>query len=155
MDMPKPGPEHARLARMAGEWRGEEKLEPSPWGPGGMAHGHGVYRMVTDGMALVQDYEEEKNGATVFRGHGVFAIDPHSGETLWWWFDSMGFPPDGPARGRWTADTLTLTKSSPRGDSRYVYRLLDDDHYEFSIENRFPGQDDFSFFMRGSYARQG
>lgn len=153
MDMPKPGPEHARLARMVGEWSGDEQLEPSPWGPGGTARGHGIYRMVTDGMALVQDYEEVKDGATAFRGHGIFAIDPQNGDVLWWWFDSMGFPPDGPARGRWHGDTLTLEKSSPRGDSRYVYRLINDDQYDFSIENRFPGQDDFCFFMRGSYAR--
>lgn len=154
MDMPKPGPEHARLARMAGEWSGGEQLEPSPWGPGGAARGNGVYRMVTDGMALAQDYQQEKeDGSIAFRGHGVFAIDPNNGDVLWWWFDSMGFPPDGPARGRWDGDTLTLEKSSSQGEARYVYRLLDDS-YEFSIENRFPGQRDFCLFMRGTYLRK-
>ena len=154
MDMPKPGPEHARLARMAGEWSGDEQLEPSPWGPGGAARGNGVYRMVTDGMALTQDYEQKKEDGTVaFRGHGVFTIDPKNGDVLWWWFDSMGFPPDGPARGRWNGDILTLEKSSPQGEARYVYRLLGD-RYEFSIENRFPGQHDFCLFMRGAYLRK-
>lgn len=153
MDMPKPGPEHARLAALVGSWEGEEQLQPSPWGPGGTATGRGVYRSVTDGMAIVQDYEEEKDGAIVFRGHGVFTIDPANGDVLWWWFDSMGFPPDGPARGRWDGDTLILNKSTPRGDGRYRYRL-NGDRYEFSIENRFPEQEDFCLFMQGSYERR-
>lgn len=153
MDMPKPGPEHARLAALIGSWEGEEQLQPSPWGPGGTATGRGVYRSVTDGMAIVQDYEEEKDGAIVFSGHGVFTIDPANGDVLWWWFDSMGFPPDGPARGRWDGDTLILNKSTPRGDGRYRYRL-NGDRYEFSIENRFADQEDFSLFMQGSYERR-
>jgi hypothetical protein len=152
MDLPKPGPEHARLARFAGTWEGDEKLEPSPWGPGGAARGRGVHRVITDGMALTQDYAEEKDGDIVFRGHGVFTIEPASGDVLWWWFDSMGFPPEGPARGRWDGDVLTLQRASPRGEARYVYRMHGD-RYEFSIENRFPGQVDFQLFMRGEYRR--
>lgn len=154
MDMPKPGPAHARLAVFAGSWEGREDLQPSPWGPGGNATGRGVYRVVTDGMALTQDYEEEKDGAIVFRGHGVFTVDPESGDVLWWWFDSMGFPPDTPARGRWDGDTLTFLKTTPRGDARYVYALQGSDAYTFSIENRFPGQDDFCLFMKGHYRRR-
>jgi Protein of unknown function (DUF1579) len=153
MDMPKPGPEHDRLARFAGEWQGDEELQPSPWGPGGPAQGHGVYRMINDGMALTQDYAETKDGAVVFHGHGVFSIDPENGDVVWWWFDSMGFPPDGPARGRWDGDTLTLLKATPRGEGRYVY-ALQGDSYTFSIENRFPGQDEFCLFMRGHYQRK-
>ena len=153
MDMPKPGPEHARLDAFVGEWEGEEQLQPSPWGPGGSAYGRVSYSAVSGGMTLTQDYTEEKDGAVVFGGHGVFLIEPESGDVLWWWFDSMGFPPDGPARGRWDDDTLVLNKSNDRGDGRYTYRLHVDG-YEFSIENRFPGQEDFNLFMRGSYSRK-
>lgn len=153
MDMPKPGPGHARLAAFIGSWEGEEQLQPSPWGPGGTAIGRGVYRSVTGGMAIVQDYEEEKDGAIVFSGHGVFTIDPANDDVLWWWFDSMGSPPEGPARGRWDGDTLILDKSTSRGDGRYRYRLSGD-RYEFSIENRFPEQEDFCLFMQASYERR-
>jgi hypothetical protein len=154
MDMPKPGPQHALLHRMAGEWEGDETLSPSPWGPGGAARGHGIYRIVTDGMAVTQDYEEHKDGAIAFRGHGVFTIDPSTQDVLWWWFDSMAYPPDGPARGRWEGDTLTLHKSAPQGDARYIYRLQGE-RYEFSIENKYPGQADYCLFMRGTYTRRG
>lgn len=153
MDMPKPGPHHERLARLVGDFEGDEELQPSPWGPGGPARGRIAFRSAAGGMSFIQDYEEEKDGAVVFGGHGVFLIEPESGDVLWWWFDSMGFPPDGPARGTWDGDTLTLTKSTPRGDGRYVYRLHTSG-YEFTIENRFPGQDDFNLFMRGDYTRK-
>jgi hypothetical protein len=154
MDMPKAGPEHAKLARLVGTWHGDETLSPSPWGPGGPALGRGVYRLVNDGMAVTQEYEEEKDGKIVFRGHGVFTVDPASGDVLWWWFDSMGFPPEGPARGRWDGDTLTLRKSMAQGDARYVYRL-EGDRYGFSIENKFAGQADFCLLMSGDYRRMG
>jgi len=153
MDMPKPGAEHAKLMRFAGRWRGDEQLSPSPWGPGGPAVGRLEMRDAVDGMALIQDYTEEKDGAPVFRGHGVFTIDPMSGEVIWWWFDSMGFPPDPPARGRWNGDTLLFEKSTPRGEARYEFRF-EGDAYRFRIENRFPGQEDFVLFMEGHYRRE-
>ena len=114
MDMPKPGPEHARFKRFVGKWTGDEQLSESPWGPGGPAIGRVDMREACDGMAFVQDYVEEKDGKPSFRGHGVFMIDPENGDTLWWWFDSMGFPPDPPARGRWNGDCLLYTSPSPR-----------------------------------------
>lgn len=152
MQMPKPGPQHDKLMRFAGRWSGQEQLSPSPWGPGGEATGNTTMRVDLDGMALVQEYFEEKDGAVAFRGHGVFLIEPDSGDVLWWWFDSMGFPPE-PARGKWDGDVLLFEKSTPRGDARYRYEF-GGDRYRFSIENRFPGQADFVEFMHGDYTRQ-
>ena len=153
MDMPRPGPEHVRMARFAGKWSGEEQLSESPWGSGGPARGRCEIRQDLDGMAFVQDYTEEKDGKIVFRGHGVFTIDPGNGDVLWWWFDSMGFPPDPPARGRWNGELLLFEKKTPRGEARYEFRF-GGDHYDFRIENRFPGQQDFAVFMHGRYLRQ-
>ena len=127
MDTPRPGPAHARLMRFAG-------------------------RESLDGMALVQDYEEEKDGAVVFHGHGVFLVEPDTQDVLWWWFDSMGFPPE-PARGTWDGDVLLFDKSTPRGDARYRYQFDGNDRYRFTIENRFPGQAEFVEFMHGDYER--
>ena len=33
MEMPKPGPQHQNLARLAGQWTGDETMFPSPWSP--------------------------------------------------------------------------------------------------------------------------
>lgn len=152
MELPGPGPEHARLARLVGEWSGDEQLSPSPWGPGGAAIGRFQFRTGVDGMVLLQDYEEAKEGQVVFRGHGVFIVDPLTHDIVWWWFDSLGFAPDPPARGRWDDDTLRMEKHTPRGAARYTF-ALDADALSFRIENRFAGQDDYVEFMRGQYVR--
>jgi len=152
MDMPKVGPEHERLRAFAGEWEGAEQLFPSAWGPGGVARGRMSFREDLSGFALIQDYVEEKDSRVTFRGHGVFTIDPVSKEVLWYWFDSMGFPPEAPARGTFEGDVLTLTRESPRGASRYVYRITKD-QCEFSIANKLTGEPDFKPFMSGTYSR--
>ena len=51
MELPRPCPTHARLMRFAGSWRGDERLPPSPWGPGGPVIGRSVCRPSLDGMA--------------------------------------------------------------------------------------------------------
>lgn len=154
MDMPKPGVEHARLARFAGAWSGEETLMPSPWGPGGAATGRSTLAMAVDGLVLLHDYVEEIEGQVRFRAHGVFAVDPSTQEVLWWWFDSMGFPPDPPARGRWESDAvLRLGKATPRGEARYEFRL-GQDAYDLRIQTRLPGQAEFATFMEGRYRRE-
>ena len=90
MDMPQPGPAQERLQRFVGRWAGPEVLAPSPWGPGGPATGRIDSRRALNGMALVQDSEEEKDGKVVFHGHGVMLVSPASEDELWWWFDSLG-----------------------------------------------------------------
>jgi hypothetical protein len=149
--MPRPGPAHERLMRFVGRWSGTEQLAPSPWGSGGVATGRTVCRQSLDGMALVQEYEQEKDGAVVFHGHGVMLIEPGSDDVLWWWFDSMGVPPE-PARGTWDGDVLSFEKTTPRGEARYRYEFSGN-HYRFMIENRLPGESAFSEFMHGDYSR--
>ena len=131
MDMPRPGPDHAKLMRLAGRWAGDEVLAPSPWGPGGPAHGATTLSVDLDGMALVQEYEETKDGQPMFHGHGVFVIDPHGSDVLWWWFDSMGFPPDGPARGRWDGERHRTQK---RKALRQVFHFVTNSKNCFGLE---------------------
>jgi hypothetical protein len=152
MEMPKPGPQHEKLARLAGQWQGNEQLHPSPWGPGGPALGTSIYRIELNGFIVTQDYVEEKDGAIVFKGHGVLTIDPKDGAVLWYWFDTMGMPPAEPARGSWDGDTLTLSRSAAQGDARYTY-TLQGDQLDFKIENRFAGQPEFTTFMSATYRR--
>ena len=152
MEMPRPGPAHARLRRLVGEWSGPEQLSPSPWGPGVAATGHFQCREALGGMGFVQDYREEKDDAQVFAGHGVFLVEPGADTVLWWWFDSLGFPPD-PARGHWDGDTLRFEKHTPRGSARYRYAFDGEDRYRFVIENRLGDAPAFTEFMRGDYVR--
>src|SRR3954469_8319331 len=34
MEMPRPTAEHRKLQLLLGDWEGEERMAPSPWGPG-------------------------------------------------------------------------------------------------------------------------
>jgi len=153
MDMPKAGPVHARLHAFLGEWQGGEQVEPSPWGKGGPAAGRMSFRADLDGFAVIQDYVQFKDSLVTFRGHGVFTVDPKTQEVLWYWFDSVGFPPDEPARGRFQGDVLTLDRVSPRGAARYVFTITTDE-CTFSIENKLGDDSEFRPFMRGVYARK-
>ena len=51
MEMPKPTDVHKKLERLAGKWKGEEKMYPSPWDPnGGIAVGRVNNRPALDGF---------------------------------------------------------------------------------------------------------
>jgi hypothetical protein len=154
VEMPKPTDEHRRLHVLAGDWVGEEKLSPSPWGPGGSAIGRSKIRIDLEGFFVVQDYVEEKDGQTVFRGHGVFGYDAQAKEYCWFWVDSMGFVPAAPSRGRWEGDTLTFRSVSPQGEGRYTYRFPSDRRYSFRLENSFDGGKTFTLMMEGIYDKQ-
>jgi hypothetical protein len=150
--MPRPTDEHRKLSVLAGAWSGLEKLYPSPWGPGGQATGRLAARMAVDGFYLVQDYEEEKDGRVVFRGHAVLGYDPQDQSYVWYWFDSMGDAPSKPARGKWQGDTLTFLQESTGQRSRYTYRFESDTRYSFKMEGSRDGVS-WQPFLEASYTR--
>ena len=154
MDMPKPGEEHRRLGKLVGVWKGEEKLSPSPWDPvGGTATGKVENRSALDGFAVIQEYEQERNGAVSFRGHGVFCWDSAQNSYLFQWIDSMGMPPSD-FRGTFEGDVLTLSNKGPMGQSRAVFDLRDKDVYRFRMEIS-PDGNQWLTFMDGRYERAG
>jgi hypothetical protein len=153
MEMPKVGDAHRRIHRLAGHWTGEEKLAPSPWGPGGPALGRTTNRVAVDDFFVVGDYEEEKDGHVVFRAHQVFGIDPQTQDVVWYWLDSMGMPPPQPARGTWTDEnTLVLQSQSPMGTGRYTFVFDGEKRYRFTLENSRDGKT-FTEMMRGDYRK--
>jgi hypothetical protein len=151
--MPKVTEEHEKLHRLAGTWEGEEKMEPSPWGAGGTGKGRYVNRVDLDGFAIVQDYTQEIGGKIVFRGHGVFGVDVPANEVHWYWVDSTGHWPPGPAKGKWDGNTLVMTSSSPQGLGRYTFRFEGKDTLEFRLENSSDGGKSFQVFMNGKYRK--
>lgn len=153
MEMPTATEEHRKLHRLAGNWIGEETLQPSPWGPGGPAVGRVSAHVVLDGMFVTSDYVEEKDGKVVFRGHGVFGWDAGSRTVTWYWFDSMGGTPPAPSRGTWEGDTLVLRVEGGGAEGRYTYRFQGNDRYQFRIENSFDRGKSWVKFMEGTYRR--
>jgi hypothetical protein len=141
MEMPKPGDAHKKLAALVGEWAGDETLHPSPWDPaGGGAQALVTNRWVADGFAVVQDYEQRRNGRVTFRGHGVFWFDPTSAEYVMHWWDSIGGTA-GEFRGRFYGDVLTLSAPMPQGGhSRTSWTLTGPDTHTFLMEVSPDGQ---------------
>jgi Protein of unknown function (DUF1579) len=152
--MPQPSPEHLKLHRLAGTWAGDEKLSPSPWGPGGPARGRITGRVAMDGFFVVSDYEEEKGGQVTFRGHSVFGWDQKREVVVWYWVDSMGMPPPQATTGGWDGDKLVFSQASPEGHSRFTHEFQGGDRYLFRMEASQDGKS-WSTMMEGDYRRMG
>src|SRR5712664_2694515 len=108
---PTPLEEHRKLAAFAGEWSGEEVVFPSRWIAGGPATSHVVARMDLNGLYLIQDTRQMRDGKESFATHGVFTYeraDPHY--TLFR-HDSLGYYSPAPASGARTGKTLSIVRA--------------------------------------------
>jgi hypothetical protein len=153
MDMPTLGPAHDALKAFVGDWTGTEELAASAWAPASTARAECDYRLTLNGFALIQQYRQHREDGSEFLGHNVFTADPQTGETLWYGFDSYGFPPESPARGDWTGTTLILEKKTARGVARH--RLTPDgDTLTHEIDVRMGEDHEFSPFLRAWYTRK-
>ena len=153
MDMPRPGPAHDALKAFVGDWTGTEELAASPWAPASTARAECEYRLALNGFAVIQHYRQQREDGTEFLGHNVFTADPGTGETLWYGFDSYGFPPESAARGSWTGATLTLEKTTARGVARH--RLTPDGGtLTHEIDVRMGENGAFTPFLRARYTRK-
>lgn len=153
-EMPKPTPEHARLAAMAGSWTSVETIHPGPWDPvGGTRTGRCEARVAMGGFFVVSDYEQTKDGRVSYRGHGVYGYDVKSKRWSMHWFDDMGGIPAQVVWGTWDGDTLVYEMSGPNGHHRYTYRLVRDGEYVFSILTSQDGKA-WTTFMEGRFTRK-
>jgi hypothetical protein len=154
MDMPKPTDAHKQLRRLAGTWRGEETMHPSPWDPqGGVAQANITSQVGLDGFAVIGDYEQSRGGQVCFRGHSIFTFDPASQDYILYWFDTMGMPPN-QFRGRFQGDSLTLTDSGPMGQHRMTYTFTDEGRMSSKMEMSQDGTR-WSTLFEGVYTRVG
>jgi len=152
MEMPKPTEAHKKLTTMAGKWAGQERLHPSPWdAKGGMATSRVDNRVALDGFALLHDYEQERNGAVTFRGHGVLTFDAREQCYLMHWWDSMGFGAN-VYKGKFEGTTLSMARREAQGHSRVVWEFPDGGNYKFRMDFS-PDGSQWHPFMEGAYAR--
>jgi uncharacterized protein DUF1579 len=85
---PKPGPEHALLAKDEGTWDATvEMMFGPPGSPATTTKGTETNRML-GGFWLVSEFESEMGGQP-FRGHGVMGFDPARKRYVGTWVDSM------------------------------------------------------------------
>jgi hypothetical protein len=87
---------------LLGNWTGVERLSR-----GGTARAMIVFKLDLQDRAVVQDYRRVAEDGSELTGHGVFVVDPVTGNLLWWFFDSSGVPPT-PLRGLSVEDVLVF-----------------------------------------------
>ena len=151
--MPQLSDAHRQLAKIVGDWRGEEKLHPSPWDPvGGMADARVQNRLALGGFVVVQDYEQKRGGQVTFEGHAVFRYDAQAQCYVSHWFDSMAMQPN-EFRGQFVNDVMTLNMQGPMGHNRTVFDFSKPGQYTFKMEVSPDGQH-WHPFMEGKYARK-
>lgn len=138
------------LMPLLGEWQGHEATAPSAWGPGGESIGRSTFRSELDGLAIVQDHRQIRNGTVGFRAIGIFMASVQSDEVLWWWFDTASGPPTLPAVGRWIGDALCFRGSNGDGGMRYRFRIGTD---AYTFEMRDSAESAAEPFMTGHYER--
>jgi hypothetical protein len=141
------------LTVLAGEWRGDEQIAETRWGPGGPATGRISARLDLGNRVLVQDYHEERDGKPALQVHAVFVAGPEHDQYALYWFDSYGFAPAQPAPGLWDGRRLSFVRSSSRGQTRHIYELQGDDAFALTLESSFDGGVSWEPVLNGLYRR--
>ena len=89
---------------------------------GGSATGRTNSRLALDGFALISDYEQVRDGAVTFSGHGVMTYDESEACYVLHWFDCMGSPPE-VFKGTFQGDVLVVAHGGPGMHARLTYDL--------------------------------
>lgn len=105
---------------LLGHFTGVDELHASPWSEAQTATVEMRCTAALGGKLIVMRVTEART-AGIFEAVNDFMIDQGTGEVLLYGFDTLGYPPDPPARGRFDHAGLTLHRSTARGDSCTVF----------------------------------
>jgi hypothetical protein len=147
-----PGPEHQKLAKLAGSW----KLQVTSWfGPGAppqKSEGSAEFKSILGGRYLQQEVRGNMGGDQSFEGLGIGGFDNVTREQFGTWIDSMS---SGlmVVRGKCPADAKKCTLKGRVPDPiagkevpvSQTMTMTDDDHFTFEL--RGPGPDGKMFKM--------
>jgi len=109
------------LSGLVGHFHGTDRTHESAWTEEAETIVTVVATAELDGGLVVQRHEQSPGPGRV-SALNVFMTDPESGDVLLYAFDSLGYPPDPPARGGWQDGELVLVRETTRGQSRTTYR---------------------------------
>jgi Protein of unknown function (DUF1579) len=152
MEMPKPNEHHRWLERFAGNWKGEETMHPSAWCPTmTKAEGRMDNRVGLDGFVVITDYEQIKDGAVCFRGHGVYTYDAKENQYLLHWFD-VASPKCEIFRGKPNGDSISLTSVGVMGHHRLTNTFSAPGKMTTKMEMSQDGKD-WATVLDSSYTR--
>lgn len=154
-----PGPEHQRLAKMAGKWKLQVTSWMAPGAPPMKSEGTAEFTSVLGGRFLQQEVKGDMGGQP-FEGRGIEGYDNVTKENFGTWTDSMstGLMV---VRGKCpaTAKKCTYKGSVPdavAGKAVPVTEIItytDDDHFSFEMHGPGPGGKNFKM-LEIAYTRQ-
>jgi hypothetical protein len=133
-ELPQPGPEHKRLAELAGDW---ETTSTTPGVPG-TSKGTATYKVECNGLWVAGNFEGEFAGQK-FQGKGLDSYDVAKKKYVSVWVDSMITSPmlfEGDFDEKTKTMTQLATAPGPDGKPakwRGVTKFVDADHHEFSL----------------------
>jgi hypothetical protein len=113
------------IGALAGTFTGVDRIQASEWSEAESVRAEAEATWALAGGLLVQRWRDDREAGT-FELLNVFMEDPASGEVLLYAFDSLGYPPDPPARGVWTDGSLVLLRTTERGESRTEFTPFED-----------------------------
>lgn len=123
MDRPPPGSALEALQVFLGYWAGTTHWENTPWGPARSADVAMSFESAAAGLAVTASYRHTEADGRTTEGHGVFTADKDRPDTLWYHVNSLGLPPEAPARAGWHEGSLVVERRSERGIARHTFRV--------------------------------
>jgi hypothetical protein len=140
-----PGPQHAMLAKLAGEWNCTVKFQTDPSQPVQESQSTAVITSLMDGR-YIQEVDAGNVMGMPFNGMGIYGYDNVSGKFVSSWIDNMG---TGMMSSLGTADaagktirwegTMNDPVTGKASKERMVMTFADDDHHTFEMYGTPPG----------------
>lgn len=135
-----------------GDWGGDEELhDDTGWAARGRLAGRSTVRVALEGLAVVADYEQSRDGRVVFRGHGLFTYDSDRASYVLHWFGGTG---DRilTLSGDFHGEVLTLAMALPPKRFRLTCDLDDAGQLRSRVETSGDGED-WRLLFQGIYRR--
>ncbi|HZR11267.1 MAG TPA: DUF1579 domain-containing protein [Myxococcales bacterium] len=139
-----PGPEHQKLAKLAGKWSLKVTAWMAPGAPPEKSDGTAEFTSLLGGRYLLQEVKGNMGGQP-FEGRGVEGYDNVTKERFATWMDSMS---TGllVARGKCAADAKKCTYKGTMPDAvagkavpmTQTVTYTDDDHFNFELHGPGP-----------------
>jgi len=156
--LPKPGPHHAHLAKVAGTWDATVEHFGPPGTPPQVSKAVEVNTLDSSGLWLISDFKGQFQGQP-FQGHGMSGYDADKGRYTGVWADSMSTTvmlTQGSCDG--TGRIRTMTSEGPGMDGKMTtWKMVDEekgaDARVFTMSTPGPGGKD-QVMMKITYTRR-
>jgi len=155
-----PGPQHATLTKMAGDWTCTVKYQLDPSQPWQESQSTANITALMDGRYIQETDSGQMNGMP-FQGIGLYGFDNVSGKYVSSWIDNMG---TGIMSSVGTADatgkvinwvgTMNDPMTGKPAKERMVMTVIDDNHHTFEMYGTPPGAKKEMKMMTIDYMRK-